>query len=130
MYMQVGRGKFRQDHEGFVQVEGLSIGVFKKFSEAWEDILSSKKSFDRAASSISILYKLLPDTASQIKTLKRALYSSEDIPKISSIFYIKGNNTGFPRYSFDAGNKSHYWLIDFDFDEDAIRFDQVSLIFE
>lgn len=129
MYMQVGRGNFRQDHEGFVQVEGLSIGVFKKFSESWDDILSSKKSFDRAASSISILYKLLPDTASQIKTLKRALYSTEDIPKISSIFYIKGNNTSFPRYSFDAENKSHAWHIDFDFDEDDIRFDHIYLIY-
>lgn len=130
MYMQVGSGNFRQDHEGFVQVEGLSIGVFKKFSEAWDDILSSKKSFDRATSSISILYKLLPDTASQIKKLKRALYSTEDIPNISSIRYIKGNNTSFPNYSFYAGNKSHYWHIDFDFDGDDIRFESVTLISE
>lgn len=130
MYMQPGRRHFRQDHEGFVQVEGLSIGVFKKFSEAWDDILSSKKSFDRAASSISILYKFLPDTASDIKELKRALYSTEDVPKISSISYVRGNNTSFPKYSFFADNKSRAWLIDFDFDGDAIRFDQISLLFE
>lgn len=127
VYMQslVG-GDIHQDHSGFVQVKGVSVGLFSVLNKAWNSILSSEELFGEASSNLSMFSKLSLD----IKALKRALYDDDrkNVPKLLTVSFIEGSDSSFPHYTFSVVDKTRMWNIGFDFNGNTIRFESVVLV--
>lgn len=114
----------RQDDAGFIQVSGISTGLFGIISREWENIASSKNSFDKASSNLPMFVK----SSSEVKTLKNAFYDVEHTKraKLDSISFDIGNDSGFPHYSFMVSDEIRVWIIEFDIAGERIIFENIS----
>jgi hypothetical protein len=125
VYMQnVIEKDVKQDDSGFVQVQGMSVGLFRALSKAWNDMLSSEQLFKEASSGLSMAANL----ASDITLLKQALYDNDkdkDAPSILTAGFVEGSDSSFPHYTFSVLNGEEMWSIEFDFIGCDIRFEGI-----
>lgn len=122
------KNSIRHDEIRFVQTRNISIGVFRKVSNSWNSIFSSKKLFDKASEGLSFLEKF----SSDLESLEKVLFknSSTSGVRLFSIEFIHGDDSSFPRYKSSLTDGSQFWSVEFDFHSGSIQLYKVALISE
>lgn len=114
----------RHDDKRFVQTEGISVGVFRKFDACWNKILSSEDAFNKASEHLSIFSKL----SSDVKRLKKVLFKSDHKSRASTtlVRFVQGKDS--PRYGVHITAESQMWNIEFDFYNEEIKFEEIASV--